>query len=72
MVWQAIRAPAGLPPPAPIRVRVQSSPARHPFPEHARRWNPLVYAVSGVLTVNTPAQSFVITPDQAGLILPRA
>lgn len=65
MAWQTIRTPAGLPPPAPIRVRVQSIPARHHFLEHAHCWNQLVYAVSGVLTVNTPAQSFVITPDQA-------
>lgn len=65
MAWDPITAPAGLPAPAPITVRVQSIPARHYFPDHAHRWNQLVYAISGVLTVGTDTDSFVITPDQA-------
>lgn len=65
MTWEAIAAPAGLLAPAPITVRAQTISARHYFPEHSHQWNQLVYAVAGVLTVNTDAESFVITPDQA-------
>lgn len=65
MVWEPITAPPDLRSPAPITVRVQFIPARCYFPEHSHRWNQLVYAVSGVLTVSTDGASFVITPDQA-------
>jgi len=61
----SIAAPPGLPSPAPITVRAQTISARHYFPEHSHEWNQLVYAISGVLTVDTDAKSFVITPDQA-------
>lgn len=67
MIWDPITVPTGLRSPAPITVRVQSIPARHYFPEHAHRWNQLVYAVSGVLTVNTETDSFVITFVLAGV-----
>lgn len=65
MPWKPISAPPDLRSPAPITVRAQTIPARRYFPEHSHRWNQLVYAVSGVLTVNTDAASFVITPEQA-------
>jgi Cupin domain len=48
-----------------MTVRAQSIPARHYFPEHAHRWNQLVYAISGVLTVAVERRSFVISPEQA-------
>ncbi|MBP1885037.1 AraC family transcriptional regulator [Sinorhizobium mexicanum] len=65
MIWHPITAPPGVRPPQPITVRAQSIPARHYFPDHSHTWHQLVYAISGVLTVYTEAQSFVITPDQA-------
>ncbi|RUU14280.1 AraC family transcriptional regulator [Mesorhizobium sp. USDA-HM6] len=65
MSWHAITAPPGVRPPQPITVRAQSIPARHYFPDHSHAWHQLVYAISGVLTVYTEAESFVITPDQA-------
>ena len=65
MIWQTIAAPPGLPPPQPITVRAQSIPARHYFPEHLHRWNQMVYAISGVLTVAVDGRSFVISPEQA-------
>jgi AraC-like DNA-binding protein len=46
-------------------MRVQSIPARHSFPEHAHRWNQVVYAISGVLTVAVEGRSFAISPEQA-------
>jgi AraC-like DNA-binding protein len=48
-----------------MTVRAQSIPARHYFPEHAHRWNQLVYAISGVLTVAVEGRSLVISPEQA-------
>lgn len=65
MRWEPIEAPPGLAPPRPMTVRAQSIPARHYFPEHAHRWNQLVYAISGVLTVAVEGRSFVISPEQA-------
>ncbi|MDH0705412.1 helix-turn-helix transcriptional regulator [Pseudomonas sp. GD03862] len=65
MNWDTIEAPHGLAPPDPLKVRVQSIPARHSFPEHAHDWHQMVYAISGVLTVTTKAGSFVISPEQA-------
>lgn len=65
MTWTPIFAPPGLPPPQPVTVRAQTIPARHYFPDHLHRWNQLVYAISGVLTVYTEAETFVITPEQA-------
>lgn len=65
MTWETIVAPPGLPPPKPMTVRAQSIPARHYFPEHAHRWNQVVYAISGVLTVAVEGRSFVISPEQA-------
>ena len=51
MIWETIAAPPGVASPRPMTVRAQSIPARHYFPEHAHRWNQVVYAISGVLTV---------------------
>ncbi|MEM5312553.1 helix-turn-helix transcriptional regulator [Paraburkholderia sp. JHI869] len=51
--------------PRPIKVRAQSVPARHYFPEHAHDWNQLVYAVSGALMVNTEGSSVVISSAEA-------
>src|ERR687889_2614849 len=65
MRWETIAAPPGLAPPRPMTVRAQSIPARHYFPEHAHRWNQVVYAISGVLTVAVEGQSLVISPEQA-------
>jgi hypothetical protein len=48
-----------------MTVRAQSIPARHFFPEHVHRWNQMVYAISGVLTVAVEGRSFVISPEQA-------
>ena len=64
MTWETIEAP-GLASPRPMTVRAQSIPARHYFPEHAHRWNQLVYGISGVLTVAVERRSFVISPEQA-------
>ena len=57
MTWETIEAPPGVPPPQPITVRAQSIPARHYFPEHQHRWNQVVYAISGVLTVAAERRS---------------
>jgi AraC-like DNA-binding protein len=65
MTWETIEAPPGLALPRPMTVRAQSIPARHYFPEHAHRWNQMVYAISGVLTVAVERRSFVISPEQA-------
>lgn len=65
MKWEVIEAPHDVTPPMPMTVRAQSVPARHHFPEHAHDWNQMVYAISGVLTVNTAGGSFVISPEQA-------
>lgn len=65
MNWDIIEAPHDLPPPDPLKVRAQSIPARHSFPEHSHDWHQMVYAISGVLTVTTKAGSFVISPEQA-------
>ncbi|UFN51622.1 helix-turn-helix transcriptional regulator (plasmid) [Roseomonas sp. OT10] len=65
MIWETIAAPPGLSAPDPLTVRAQSIAARHYFPEHAHRWNQVVYAISGVLTVAVEGRSFVISPEQA-------
>lgn len=65
MTWEPIEAPPGLAAPRPVTVRAQSIPARHYFPEHMHRWNQMVYAISGVLTVAVEGRSFVISPEQA-------
>ena len=65
MIWETIAAPPGAAPPRPMTLRAQSIPARHSFPEHAHRWNQMVYAISGVLTVAVEGRSFVISPEQA-------
>ena len=65
MSWKTVAAPPGVAAPRPITVRAQSIPARHYFPEHFHRWNQMVYAISGVLTVAVEGQSFVISPEQA-------
>jgi len=65
MIWETIITPPGLPAPDPLTVRAQSIPARHNFPEHEHRWNQVVYAVVGVLTVAVEGRSFVISPEQA-------
>lgn len=65
MSWEIIEAPPDAAPPEPMTVRAQSIPARHYFPEHMHRWNQMVYAISGVLTVAVEGRSFVISPEQA-------
>ncbi|MGU2444165.1 AraC family transcriptional regulator [Burkholderia cenocepacia] len=65
MTWDTIETPPDLAPPRPLAVRAQSIPARHSFPEHSHRWNQVVYAISGALTVIAEGGSFVISPEQA-------
>ena len=69
MNWDPIEVPAGVPPPAPLTVRVQTLAARSCFPEHRHEWAQVVYAISGVLTVAIARRSFVISPEQ-GVWLP--
>jgi AraC-like DNA-binding protein len=69
MNWDPIEVPAGVPPPAPLTVRVQTLAARSCFPEHRHEWAQVVYALSGVLTVAIARRSFVISPEQ-GVWLP--
>ncbi|WP_396333565.1 AraC family transcriptional regulator [Burkholderia anthina] len=65
MTWETIEPPAGVTPPAPLKVRAQAIPPRHGFPEHAHRWHQMVYAIAGALTVIVEGKSFVISPEQA-------
>ena len=65
MNWEIIHTPHAHAPPDPLQVRAESIPARHSFPEHSHEWHQMVYAISGVLTVNTRTGSFVISPEQA-------
>src|SRR5215469_5616083 len=65
MRWQLIEAPPGIAPPRPIRVRAQSIPARHSFPEHKHNWHQMAYAIAGVLTVAVEGRTLVISPEQA-------
>jgi AraC-like DNA-binding protein len=69
MDWDQVDVPVGLPPPAPLTVRVESLAARSGFPEHRHDWAQVVYAISGVLTVAIARRSFVISPEQ-GVWLP--
>jgi hypothetical protein len=66
MLWETIAAPPGLAPPRPMTMRAQSIPARHYFPEHAHRWNQVVYAISGVLTVAVEGRSWVTRRSRWG------
>lgn len=63
--WIPTAVPPGVSPPDPITVRAQSLATRSYFPEHSHPWNQLVYAISGVLTVQTDRRAFVISPEQA-------
>lgn len=65
MSWETITAPPDAAPPKPMTMRAQSIPARHTFPEHEHRWNQVVYAISGALTVAVTGRSLVISPEQA-------
>jgi AraC-like DNA-binding protein len=65
MIWETITTPPDAAPPRPMTVRAQSIPGRHFFLEHTHRWNQVVYAISGVLTVAVEGRSFVISPEQA-------
>jgi AraC-like DNA-binding protein len=66
-VWQELASP-DLGAPRPLIVRIESIPPRHCFADHAHRWNQLVYAISGVLTVNIDGSCFVIPPEQAAWV----
>lgn len=66
-MWQELTSP-DLGAPRPLIVRVESIPPRHYFADHAHRWNQLVYAISGVLTVNIEGSCFVIPPEQAAWV----
>ncbi|MET3528060.1 AraC family transcriptional regulator [Phenylobacterium koreense] len=65
MTWSEISAPPDLGSPTPLTVRVQSLAPRTYFPEHSHHWGQVAYAISGVLSVNIPGRSFVISPRQA-------
>ena len=66
-MWQELLS-SDLGAPQPLIVRVESIPAGHCFADHARHWNQLVYAISGVLTVNIEGSCFVIPPEQAAWV----
>jgi AraC-like DNA-binding protein len=66
-MWQELKSP-DLGAPQPLIVRVESIPPRHCFADHAHQWNQLVYAISGVLTVNIEGSCFVIPPEQAAWV----
>lgn len=66
-MWQELMSP-DLGAPQPLIVRVESIPPRHCFADHAHHWNQLVYAISGVLTVNIEGSCFVIPPEQAAWV----
>ena len=51
--------------PTPVFSRSQHLGARQIFPLHAHRWNQLVYATAGTLTVQVAGARYVITPEQA-------
>jgi len=51
--------------PRDIFVRQQIMPAKHYFPEHQHRWHQLLYAISGVLTVDVIGERFFISPGNA-------
>lgn len=63
--WQPLESPRYLQAPRPLTVRSESLAARHYFAEHRHDWNQMVYAISGVLTVNVHRRAFVISPEQA-------
>ncbi len=65
MNWHRLDSPRDLEPPRPLTVRSESLAARQYFAEHSHDWNQLVYAISGVLTVDAAGGSFVISPEQA-------
>jgi AraC-like DNA-binding protein len=43
-------------------------PARHRIEPHVHEWSQLVYATEGVMTVTTPAGSWVVPPQRAAWI----
>jgi AraC-like DNA-binding protein len=63
--WERVEVPHRLGPPRPLLVRIESLPPRSYFAEHHHDWNQLVYASSGVLTVNAENSSLAISPEQA-------
>lgn len=63
--WRPLTVPDTDQRPAPLRVRAQSLPARHYFPDHSHDWHQMVYAISGALTVFLDGRRFVIPPEQA-------
>jgi AraC-like DNA-binding protein len=66
-VWQELQSP-DLGAPQPLIVRIESIAPRHCFADHAHPWNQLVYAISGVLTVNIEGSCFVIPSEQAAWV----
>ncbi|GAB3128690.1 AraC family transcriptional regulator [Novispirillum itersonii] len=63
--WQPLSVPDADQRPDPLRVRAQSLPARHYFPDHSHDWHQMVYAITGALTVFLDGRRFVIPPEQA-------
>ena len=51
--------------PVPVFSRSQDLGGRQIFPLHTHRWNQLVYATAGTMTVHVAGARYVITPEQA-------
>lgn len=66
--WQTLAPPEMKELPRPVFFRSNTIPEKTLYPSHSHDWHQLVYASSGVLTVDLGQQSFIITPEQAILI----
>lgn len=51
--------------PREVFARQQYMPARHYFASHKHRWHQLLYAISGVLTVDVVGERLFIPPENA-------
>lgn len=51
--------------PREVFVRQQYMPAKHYFPSHKHNWHQLLYAASGVLTVDVIGEKLFIPPENA-------
>lgn len=63
--WAPLTVPDTDQRPCPLRIRAQTLPARHYFPDHRHGWHQMVYAISGALTVFLDGRRFVLSPQQA-------
>jgi AraC-like DNA-binding protein len=51
--------------PREVFIRQEYMPANHYFPNHTHKWHQLLYAVSGVLTVDVIGEKLFIPPENA-------